>query len=263
MNDSLSNDNSKYENSSKSWEIVDDSTIIKHCDKSIFAYRGATIPRALYSFFGANEIPAGSKRDIHLYYQGTEYSAVLQREKHELARIRIFWHSDLGKEFEIYDNPLMYPDLCFSKNAEDRFSVYFIASSKSAAENEAILPEEITEESEGKPIIEGAKKQITVNSYERDPKAKWICKEYYLKKYGRVVCQICGFDFGKTYGAEYTNKIHVHHIKPVSEIGEQYVLDPINDLIPVCPNCHMVLHTGSGISVEDLKAKLDNITRNK
>ena len=27
--------------------------------------------------------------------------------------------------------------------------------------------------------------------------------------------------------------IHVHHIKPVSEIGETYQVDPIDDLIPV------------------------------
>ncbi|MDO4487355.1 MAG: HNH endonuclease [Bacillota bacterium] len=60
----------------------------------------------------------------------------------------------------------------------------------------------------------------------------------------------------KEYGPEYANKIHVHHIIPVSEIGEEYVIDPITDLIPVCPNCHMVLHTGEGISVEELKKKV-------
>lgn len=35
---------------------------------------------------------------------------------------------------------------------------------------------------------------------------------------------------------------HVHHIVPVSQIGLDYVIDPLKDLIPVCPNCHSMLH---------------------
>ena len=122
-------------------------------------------------------------------------------------------------------------------------------------EDDELLPEEVKEEP-GKPITEGAKKTITVNSYERDPRAKRICKDYYMKRDGRITCQICGFDFGEVYGPEYANKIHVHHIVPVSEIREEYIVDPINDLIPVCPNCHMILHAGYGISVEALRKKL-------
>ena len=117
------------------------------------------------------------------------------------------------------------------------------------------LPEELDEE-EDEPIIEGAKRTIKINSYERDPRAKKKCKEYYLKRDGRVFCQVCGFDFGKVYGPEYDNMIHVHHIVPVSEIGEEYVVDPIKDLIPVCPNCHMVLHAGRGIAVKELSERL-------
>lgn len=123
------------------------------------------------------------------------------------------------------------------------------------SEDEELLPEEVKEDP-GEPIAEGAKKTIIVNSYERDPKAKKICKDHYMKIYGRITCQVCGFDFGEEYGPEYSNKIHIHHIRPVSEIGEKYVVDPIKDLIPVCPNCHMVLHAGKGIRVDELKRKL-------
>ncbi len=115
------------------------------------------------------------------------------------------------------------------------------------------LPEEYDNQA---PIVEGAKKQITVNAYERDPKAVKICKDYYMHRDGKLVCQICKFDFGAIYGPEYANKVHVHHKKPISEIGEEYEIDPIKDLIPVCPNCHMVLHANGGISVEALSRKL-------
>ena len=55
-------------------------------------------------------------------------------------------------------------------------------------------------------------------------------------------CAICGFDFAKGYDGIGDGFIHVHHITPISEIGKGYMVDPINDLIPVCPNCHAVLH---------------------
>lgn len=98
----------------------------------------------------------------------------------------------------------------------------------------------------------------TLNAYERNTKAKKACIEYYGNDYK---CQICGFKFANKYGIEFRNKIHVHHIKPISEIGKEYKIDPKKDLIPVCPNCHMVLHSkgnGQTYSVEEVKAMLKN-----
>jgi len=86
-------------------------------------------------------------------------------------------------------------------------------------------------------IIEGAVKKVSVNAYERNPIARMKCIEHYGS-----TCAICGLDFGKYYGEFASGFIHVHHIKPIHEIGKEYVVDPINDLIPVCPNCHAMLH---------------------
>lgn len=38
--------------------------------------------------------------------------------------------------------------------------------------------------------------------------------------------------------------IHVHHLRPLSLIGNESEVDPVEDLRPVCPNCHAVLHLG-------------------
>ncbi|WP_241493796.1 HNH endonuclease [Enterobacter cancerogenus] len=36
--------------------------------------------------------------------------------------------------------------------------------------------------------------------------------------------------------------MHVHHINPLKTIGESYQIDPENDLVPLCPNCHAMVH---------------------
>lgn len=117
------------------------------------------------------------------------------------------------------------------------------------------IPEELNENIK---YTEGTSKTIVVNAYERNAKAKKACIECYGNDYK---CQICGFKFADKYGAEFKNKIHVHHIKPISEIGKEYKIDPKKDLLPVCPNCHMILHSkgnGQTYSVEEVKTMLKN-----
>lgn len=37
--------------------------------------------------------------------------------------------------------------------------------------------------------------------------------------------------------------IHVHHLKPLHESIGIGIVDPSRDLVPVCPNCHAVIHS--------------------
>jgi 5-methylcytosine-specific restriction enzyme A len=101
----------------------------------------------------------------------------------------------------------------------------------------AALAEEIGEPDK---VFEGAKKVITVNVYERDRGARLRC----IAHWG-CVCAVCSFDFAATYGDLGEGFIHVHHLKPLGEIGGEYQLDPVADLRPVCPNCHAMLHRTS------------------
>ncbi len=74
-------------------------------------------------------------------------------------------------------------------------------------------------------------------------------------------CSICGFSFGAIYGAEANGYIHVHHIRPLSEVEGEYVVDPIEDLRPVCPNCHAVLHLGGRCrNIEEVRQLLERQT---
>lgn len=101
-------------------------------------------------------------------------------------------------------------------------------------------------------FVEGAKTQVTVNHYERDPKARHACIQYH-----GITCKCCGFDFEKVYGEHGKGFIHVHHINPLHTIGENYVVDPVADMIPLCPNCHAMVHRCSkALPVEELKKKM-------
>jgi 5-methylcytosine-specific restriction enzyme A len=111
------------------------------------------------------------------------------------------------------------------------------------------LPEEM-QASVG--LLEGAVHKVLVNAYERRPIARRLC----LETHG-YACTVCHFDFGATYGPAAANYIHVHHLVPLAEIGEEYEVDPVRDLIPVCPNCHAVIHLHTPpLSVQEVKEML-------
>lgn len=113
--------------------------------------------------------------------------------------------------------------------------------------NKIIYPDEVDTNS-NQTYVEGSVKQVTINFYERDQRGRQKCINYYGYQ-----CYVCGFDFKKVYGDIGKNFIHVHHIKPLSEIRKEYKLDPINDLRPVCPNCHAMIHRKNpNFSIEEI-----------
>lgn len=85
---------------------------------------------------------------------------------------------------------------------------------------------------------EGTAKSVQLTRYERNTKVRNECLNHYGFK-----CFICNFNFEKRYGSVAKNIIHVHHLRLLSEINEKYIVDPIKDLRPVCPNCHAVIHS--------------------
>jgi len=140
-------------------------------------------------------------------------------------------------------------DLSF-KDFEDKVK-RIIDEQERYASYRIIYPDDLLDDSPE--YLEGKKKMVAVNIYERNITARKLCIEHY-----GAICYICKFDFGKNYGEERKGLIHVHHLKKISEINEEYAVDPINDLRPVCPNCHMVLHSKSGgYTIEEVKAMLN------
>lgn len=101
-------------------------------------------------------------------------------------------------------------------------------------------------------LPEGAKRKVVVNAYERNPLARAACIAHHGHR-----CQVCGVDLGERFGEIADGFIHVHHIVPIASIGRSYKVDPIRDLIPVCPTCHAVIHLQiPPLSVAEAKALL-------
>ena len=108
---------------------------------------------------------------------------------------------------------------------------------------------------------EGAVITTTVNKYERNPFARKKCIEYH-----GCECSVCGLSFEKMYGDLGDGFIHVHHIVPLNEIKEEYEVNYKTDLIPVCPNCHAMLHRkidGGYYSVDELKSIVERNMKNR
>jgi putative restriction endonuclease len=117
-------------------------------------------------------------------------------------------------------------------------------------------PEEVSGED---CLREGAVFRVSVNAYERSPVARKRCIEHY-----GASCFICGFNFGRVYGEVVDGLIHVHHLRTLSEIGEEYTVDPVADLRPVCPNFHAVLHSRTpAYSIEEVRALLNQMACNR
>lgn len=104
---------------------------------------------------------------------------------------------------------------------------------------------------------EGKVIQVFANRYERNQSARIKC----IAHYGHQ-CSVCGFDFGAVYGDIADGFIHIHHKIQLADIGQEYEIDPISDLIPLCANCHSVVHLAKpALTIEELKRMMKKSSR--
>jgi hypothetical protein len=119
---------------------------------------------------------------------------------------------------------------------------------------DAIYPDEVQPSDQQYP--EGATTLVMVNAYERNARARQACIDHY-----GFDCVVCGLNFEERYGDEIGRGfIHIHHELPLHEIGREYLVNPVEHLKPVCPNCHVMLHRlDPPLSIPELRARLKRI----
>ena len=103
---------------------------------------------------------------------------------------------------------------------------------------------------------EGDVDRVTVNRYERDPKARAACIAHHGLR-----CAVCDLSFEERYGEPGEGFIHVHHKRPLHRTRASNRVNPKTDLIPVCTNCHAMLHRREPpYDVEQLRGMLRPIS---
>lgn len=102
-------------------------------------------------------------------------------------------------------------------------------------------------------ITEGRGCDQTSIRYERSKKARERC----LRRWGHK-CYICGMDFETVYGEIGSGFIEVHHKVPISQRNGEYQLVPERDMVPLCSNCHSMVHYRNMIprDVDTLKRQI-------
>jgi 5-methylcytosine-specific restriction enzyme A len=107
-------------------------------------------------------------------------------------------------------------------------------------------------------ISEGRKRNISTQVYERSKLLRDRAIESHSLN-GEIVCEACGFNFHKTYGEIGKGYIEIHHQKPICQYDDadfsKFISDAIKDLIPLCSNCHRIIHRKKDkpLTIQELK----------
>jgi predicted HNH restriction endonuclease len=98
-------------------------------------------------------------------------------------------------------------------------------------------------------FYEGETLRVVVDRQERNPKARAACIQFH-----GLSCVVCDFNFESFYGLLGSGFIHVQHLKPISIHREIRTTNVEHDLVPICPNCHAMVHTSKPpLTVGDLR----------
>lgn len=94
-----------------------------------------------------------------------------------------------------------------------------------------------------KVLEEGEIIEMHIAKHERSAALRAACIGHFSAQHGgAVVCEACGLSFGERYGEIGEGYIEVHHLSPISQTEGTHEVDPKTDLVPLCANCHAMIH---------------------
>jgi len=231
-----------------SFEIIDDHIIIKRIDKSLLTYGEIRIPNYLRDFFHFHEMEKHDRWDIRIYYNKVEYFGVLYLDDYKRLRGKLRWGKDLTRELSNVTSKYVFESYGYEIKEESTPLLRLQKIDKKTFHADIIFPEDV--ERDAKEYMLHADKFIygVKARFETDPEIRMKV----LKQKG-MSCAICGFNYESYYGDVGRGYIQIHQIiKDEKNMGE-YDLE--EDFIPICENCHAILHRNreNNLSVSELK----------
>ncbi|MEA2099621.1 MAG: HNH endonuclease [Campylobacterota bacterium] len=120
-------------------------------------------------------------------------------------------------------------------------------------------PQEIEIFDENLLIYEGMENITSSKKYKRSKLLRDKAIKHFTDENGRIKCKVCDFDFEEFYGEHGKAYIEIHHQKPVFQFDgddmKQTITQALKNLIPVCANCHRMIHRSreNSLSCDDMK----------
>ena len=100
--------------------------------------------------------------------------------------------------------------------------------------------------------VEGEEKKYFITRRERSRRNRLLC----LSIHGHR-CAACQND-PTEYFTSISSIVEVHHIEPIATLTSPRPYNPATDLVPLCPNCHRMVHTREpALSVAELRTIIE------
>ncbi|XIH40974.1 hypothetical protein C1N68_14250 [Priestia aryabhattai] len=191
----------------------------------------------------------GEQREIVLKYRHRVYHTRLEMDKQSSPRSRLLWKADFSETIRnlfqnAYSQFLNKGDELLSEVKKLKFekvsssSSIYLVDFLSSIDSEVLIEDLDSEEIElYESRAEGTLVTYYGRRYERDP----INRKRAIEFHG-LSCKVCGFNFEEVYGEPGKDFIEVHHVKLLNTLEKEIVINPERDLVPVCANCHRMIH---------------------
>lgn len=233
-----------------SWQLHNN-VAIKTADQSTFEYGETVIPKGVRSFFKSTNLKKGEEKEIVLNYQQNLLSAKIKIQENGSPRHRLKWEKQFTQLLNEYAHRVSGDiKIYFIKDIEETYKISLSHTDIVDAVYTDVIAEEIEQY--------GARTEGEITSYygkkyERDP----LNRELAIQIHG-VTCAACQFNYEQKYGERGRDFIEIHHIKPLSSLGGSTEINPDKDLVPLCANCHRMVHRRKDhvLTIEELRGIL-------
>ena len=228
-----------------SWTVLSQEVVQKHCDKSAHIHGLTIIDTRIREYWGAEKLDYKDNRVMHvtLLFEGNEVKATIDMSKQK--QTRIYFTPAIKKYLEPIDYLTNEVTLEFRKKSHDTYAVIVTREAMSISPDDRNSIEEVPNPK----YPDGKERRIYTTVYERNPKNRAAA----IKENGGYKCAVCGMDFVKKYGKVGESFIEVHHKKPLASLRERVKIDPKEDLVCLCSNCHSMIHRKEGGGVFEPK----------